>query len=296
MLMDALDGTLSVKEKAAFELHIATCSECSQMLADAKRGAAMLEILKSPRPEPSAALLERILSQTSGAQTSRVQTSRAQASGLTVAAKSSTSGLIALPAGDGAAVEIHSVVPGPAVPSNVIAFQPRPAGRFNLKAITHTMMQPRLAMTAAMAFFSITLTLNLTGVHLSDLRAADLTPSNLKHSFYHANASVVRYYTNLRVVYELESRVNEIKRNDDDSSPPAPKAEPKEGADKNQDKPRKVPKSGSGTSERRNPLDQEFKLARYDQSLPVDRLRFGNTARATPTNKLTETLQEGDLV
>ena len=81
-------------------------------------------------------------------------------------------------------------------------------------------MQPRLAMTAAMAFFSITLTLNLTGVHLSDLRAADLTPSNLKHSFYHANASVVRYYTNLRVVYELESRVNEIKRNDDDSSPP----------------------------------------------------------------------------
>ena len=126
MLMDALDGTLSVKEKAAFELHIATCSECSQMLADAKRGAAMLEMLKSPRPEPSAALLERILSQTSGAQTSRVQTSRAQASGLTVAAKSSTSGLIALPAGDGAAVEIHGVVPGPAVPSNVIPFQTRP--------------------------------------------------------------------------------------------------------------------------------------------------------------------------
>src|ERR1039457_1082978 len=61
--------------------------------------------------------------------------------------------------------------------------------------------QPRLAMTAAMAFFSIALTMNLTGVHLQDLRASDLKPSSLKRDFTNANASVKRYYEGLRVVY-----------------------------------------------------------------------------------------------
>ena len=65
-------------------------------------------------------------------------------------------------------------------------------------------------MTAAMAFFSIALTMNLTGVHLQDLRASDLKPSSLKRDFTSANASVVRYYEGLRVVYELESRVHDL--------------------------------------------------------------------------------------
>lgn len=289
MLMDALDGVLPEKDKAAFELHISTCSECSQMLAEAKRGAALLEMLKSPRPEPSADLLERILARTSGSQTS----------GLAVPAKSAASGMIALPAIDGAALEIHSVIPGPAVSSNVIPFRPQTKGRFNLKAITRTMMQPRLAMTAAMAFFSITLTLNLTGVRLSELRANDLTPASLKHSFYHANASVVRYYDNLRVVYELESRVNGLKRaNEDDNPPSAAKPDKKENGDKNQNQtnPRKTPKSGSGTSERRNPLDEEFKLAGYGQVSPTKGLGRGNPVFLRATHKLKETLQEGDLV
>ena len=80
-------------------------------------------------------------------------------------------------------------------------------------------------MTAAMAFFSIALTLNLTGVHISQLRASDLRPSNLKRSFYEANAHVVRYYDNLRVVYELESRVHDLQHasdSDSDSGTPAP--------------------------------------------------------------------------
>jgi len=312
MLMDGLDGVLTAKQQAAFDLHIATCTECSQMFVDAKRGASLLEMLKSPRPEPSAALLERILSQTSG---------------LAVSAKSVSLGIIPLPTIDGGSVEIHSVVPGPATPSNVIPFRPPAATRFNFNAITRTMMQPRLAMTAAMAFFSITLTLNLTGIHLTDLRASDLTPANLKHSFYHANASVVRYYDNLRVVYELESRVNELKRTSDDDNPPAAaKPKTKDGGDKNQNKPRKTPKSGSGTSERRglderrglgdsrSPLEQQFKLASDLQSplfvIPEGNLllhlhdaRVGssesahsNSALARPVYKLKERLQEGDQV
>ena len=66
MLADALDGTLSASDQAIFDLHIAPCGPCAQMLADARRGAAWLEMLRDPRPEPTPALLEKILAQTSG--------------------------------------------------------------------------------------------------------------------------------------------------------------------------------------------------------------------------------------
>jgi hypothetical protein len=81
------------------------------------------------------------------------------------------------------------------------------------------MLQPRLAMTAAMAFFSIALTLNLTGVRITDLRASDFKPSSLMRSAYEAKAKVVRYSDNLRVVYELESRVRDLQRSSDDNGP-----------------------------------------------------------------------------
>ncbi len=92
------------------------------------------------------------------------------------------------------------------------------------------MLQPRLAMTAAMAFFSIALTLNLTGVRLTDLRASDLKPSSIMRSASQAKASVVRYTDNLRVVYELESRVRDLQRSSDDNgstSTPAPQNDPR---------------------------------------------------------------------
>lgn len=75
-------------------------------------------------------------------------------------------------------------------------------------------------MTAAMAFFSITLTLNLMGVRLADLKASDLKPSSLRRTFYEANAHMVRNVDNLRVVYEVEARVRDLRRaaDADDSS------------------------------------------------------------------------------
>ena len=90
------------------------------------------------------------------------------------------------------------------------------------------MTQPRLLMTAAMAFFSITLTLNMAGVRLSTIRLADLNPSTMSSSlnkqFHLASARVVRYYDNLRFVYVLEAQAKELKRNADiDNSTPAEK-------------------------------------------------------------------------
>ena len=81
-------------------------------------------------------------------------------------------------------------------------------------------------MTAAMAFFSVALTLNLTGIQSTDLRASDLRPSSITRSFAQANAHVVRYYDNLRVVYELESRVHDLQHTTDSEPivrPPPPR-------------------------------------------------------------------------
>ena len=71
--------------------------------------------------------------------------------------------------------------------------------------------QPRMAMTAAMAFVSIALTLNITGVRLKNLRVADFTPSGIRRNVAEASASAARNFQNLRVVYQVESRVSELR-------------------------------------------------------------------------------------
>jgi hypothetical protein len=76
--------------------------------------------------------------------------------------------------------------------------------------------ETRLLMTVAMAFFSIALTLNLLDVHLGSLRLADLKPSQIGNTisrqFYTGWGSVVRFYDNARFVYQLESRMRELRR------------------------------------------------------------------------------------
>jgi hypothetical protein len=220
MLADALDGTLSASDQAAFDLHMAGCSTCSAMLADARRGADWLEMLKSPRPEPPAELLERILAQTCNAQAIDTQSSTAPQLS---AGKQRSLHSMWQPStilGQPGAASAPSFQPaGRYASTNVLPFRERIASAFRLRSIGHTLLQPRLAMTAAMAFFSIALTLNITGVRVSDLHFSDLRPASIKRNLYEANAHVLRYYDNLKVVYELESRVRDLQRsgNNDDS-------------------------------------------------------------------------------
>lgn len=215
MLADAVDGTLTKEEQAAFDLHLVGCATCREMLADARRGAAWMEMLRGQRPEPPAAMLERILAQTSGAQLSGAPTRGAQAIG---SGGMMAEAVLGMAMGAGGALEpAGAALTG----SKVLPFRKRVIRGFDVRTVTHTLLQPRLAMTAAMAFFSIALTLNLTGVRLSDFEASDLKPSSLRRSIYNANAHVVRYYTNLRVVYELESRVRDLQRSTEDDAPSA---------------------------------------------------------------------------
>lgn len=215
MLSDALDGTLSAADRTTFDLHMVGCPGCATMLADAQRGAAWMEMLKSPRPEPPATLLERILAETSGKTAALANPPIVLGSNDRLRTPNTIAGPALVPS-------------SPAQPTfaNVIPFRTRITHGF--RSLGQTMLQPRLAMTAAMAFFSIALTLNLTGVRLTDLRASDFKPSSIMRSAYEAKAKVVRYSDNLRVVYELESRVRDLQRSSDDdgSNTRAPQNDP----------------------------------------------------------------------
>ena len=255
MLADALDGTLSAAHRATFDLHMAGCPSCATMLADAQRGAAWMEMLKSPRPEPPATLLERILAQTSG-----------QAAAQAAAANKPP---IILGSTDRLRTPSHipgrpTLVPAqiqPVFAANVLPFPIRIKQGF--RSLGQTMLQPRLAMTAAMAFFSIALTLNLTGVRLNDLRASDFKPSSIMRTASQAKTRVVQYTDNLRVVYELESRVRDLQRSSDDngsSTTPAPQNAPSSGQQPgdpnkpaNQKQDQKQPKPNPGSSRRETP-------------------------------------------
>src|SRR5216110_2113544 len=72
--------------------------------------------------------------------------------------------------------------------------------------------QPRFAMSFGMAFFSLSITLSMAGVKVTDLRHADLRPSAIKRTYYETSGRVVKYYENIRFVYEIESRMRELKR------------------------------------------------------------------------------------
>ena len=67
LIADALDGTLSAADAAAFTRHQNECPLCSQMLKETQQGKAWMEYLTA-EPEVPADLLHKILARTSGAQ------------------------------------------------------------------------------------------------------------------------------------------------------------------------------------------------------------------------------------
>ncbi len=110
--------------------------------------------------------------------------------------------------------------------SGAVALPHQPWLGVSVGLLQRHVMESRILMTVAMAFFSIALTLNLTGVRLNQLKLSDLSPSALatsvSHQFYTTYGHVTRYYMNARVFYELESRVNEMRGSNNN----APAAQP----------------------------------------------------------------------
>jgi hypothetical protein len=188
LLPDALDGVLSSGDERIFTAHMAVCPACTELYEESRRGREWLGFLAA-EPDVPAGLLDKILAQTGPGQ-----------------------------------VEGYGLIPSG---SNVLPM-PQPWQRPGFMGQVRRFAEPRLLMTAAMAFFSIALTLNLTNVRLSSLRLSDLRPSNVR-SFVErrvtmASTPIVRYYDHLRFVYEVESRMREMRRTTEDgSTQPRPK-------------------------------------------------------------------------
>ena len=194
LIADALDGTLSAADAAAFARHQGECALCAQMFKETQQGKAWIEYL-AVEPEVPVDLLQKILARTSGR---------------------SVSG------------EEAGVVPGVPTAGTRRACPLGVASRAAplVRQVARQAFEPRLMMTAAMAFFSIALTLNLTGIKLTEVRAADLRPSRLRatltRQYYSTNEQVMKYYENLRLVYEMEARVRELRRSTEAEPSPRP--------------------------------------------------------------------------
>jgi anti-sigma factor RsiW len=196
LLADAMDGLLPATESSVFTAHSTECAMCAALLAASKQGQEWMQFLHE-EPEMPADLVERILTRTSRAVADRP-------------------------------LAVYGA--------------PIPVGGAHVLGIPMRRMvwDTRLMMTAAMAFFSIALTLNLAGVRITDLRLASLTPasleSNLTRQFYGAKSQVVRYYDNLRFVYEVESKMRELRQNEES----APAVQPGETQPKQEETPAPV--------------------------------------------------------
>ena len=175
LLADALDGVLTGAELDRFHAHVRICKGCGPLFAEVEAGRNWLKDLSEV--EPPLNLVANILASTSGVDSERLR------------------------------VNVRS--PQPRI-SWLEHAQASISGIF--EPIWAMVRQPRFAMSFGMAFFALSVGLTVAGVKPSDLRQISLRPSAVRHTYYATQARVVRYYENIRVVYELESRVREIRR------------------------------------------------------------------------------------
>src|SRR5262250_118764 len=173
LLFDALDQKLTDAKKDRFHAHARSCSRCGPMFAEIEAGQHWLKSLQEV--EPPANLVNNILVATSGIESYRLQD---------------------------AAVSAKPAL-GERIREWMDSF---------LVPVWSTVRQPRFAMSFGMAFFSLSVALSVAGVKPGDLRQADLSRNGLRRTYYTTTARVVKYYENIRLVYEIESKVQEFKK------------------------------------------------------------------------------------
>lgn len=101
-----------------------------------------------------------------------------------------------------------------------------------LKQFLGPVLQPRLAMGMAMTILSISMLAQVFGLEIRQLRASDLEPARIwtgvEDGAHRQWSRVVKYYENIRVVYEIQSRLKEWadqEEQDRQNRPPAPPPE-----------------------------------------------------------------------
>jgi hypothetical protein len=195
---DVLDGVLSGTALDRFQAHAGVCKLCGPLLTEAEAGRNWLKGLTEV--EPPASLVNNILAATTGIDSQRLR--------------------------------VTARTPQP----RISWWEHVQAALFEsvLEPVWATVRQPRFAMSFGMAFFALSVGLTVAGVKPADLRQISLRPSAVRHTYYATQARVVRYYENVRIVYEVESRVRELKRTVAPAEPgPRPSRPAKQKDDKN---------------------------------------------------------------
>ncbi len=192
LLTEAMEGQLSGARKESFEAHRRICAVCGPLLADVVAGQKWLASLEDV--EPPAHLVHNILAATTGIDSRRAPAVSPQARTTPFTER---------------AREWWDAYFTP-----VVAF----------------VRQPRFVMSFGMIFFSFSLALNAAGVKPADVAKIDLRPKAIRHAYVEAQNRVVKYYDNIRFVYEIESKVRELKRA---TRPAEPGARPQKENPKN---------------------------------------------------------------
>jgi hypothetical protein len=176
LVSEALDGEgqLSPARKESFEAHRRVCKVCGPLFADVQAGQKWMRSLEEV--EPPMHMVHNILAATSGVASTR--SLAATRDGRTT------------PFGERLREWWDSYF------TPVAAF----------------VRQPRFVMSFGMIFFSFSLALNVAGVKPADVAKIDLRPTAVRHVYIDAQIKVVKYYDNIRFVYEIESKVRELKR------------------------------------------------------------------------------------
>jgi hypothetical protein len=199
LVSDALEGHLSPGRMEGFDAHRRTCPICGPLFADVQAGQQWLRTLEAV--EPPAQLVHNILAATTGVLSTRP---------LAAAADGRTT-----PLGERWRERWDSF--------SASFFRP----------VAAFVRQPRFVMSFGMIFFSFSLALNAAGVKASDVSKVDLRPAALRHAYNDAQIKVVQYYDNIRFVYEIESKLRQLKRANPPAEPGPGSSEPKENRKNN---------------------------------------------------------------
>jgi hypothetical protein len=168
-------GALSAETGKVFEAHRLSCSVCAPLYAEAREGMLLLRAMEVV--EPPRNLVHNILAATSRAEAGASSAAAVQRRGQA-----------------GWVERLHQSL------------------RPTLAVVLHS----RFVTSFCMAFFSLSLTMSLAGVKVTELTKVDWHPSALRRSvvleYTQIEARVMRYYDNMRLVYEVQSQVQKLKK------------------------------------------------------------------------------------
>jgi hypothetical protein len=187
LLAEALDDAIPAGARAAFDEHGKSCAVCGPLYAETWEGMLMIQGLAELEPPKN--LVHNILA----------ATSRKEATAEQIAEEAKLGWMERM--------------------------------RRSLKLQVGGLLHSRFAMSFAMAFFSLSITLTLAGVKINDVKNMAEHPSLLRKNvvlgYTSVEARVTSYYENLRLVYQVQAKVRELKKN------AAPVTEPGENRQQN---------------------------------------------------------------